>query len=106
MVPVPITIDSFGSLRDPSGASRDVKRFTWTNSLGTTVQVIAYGATITSIQLPDQSGLLEDVVTGFDSLDQYQGPHNRFFGATVGRVANRIAAGKFVSVWHHCRELP
>uniref|UniRef100_A0AAR5QFZ8 Aldose 1-epimerase n=2 Tax=Dendroctonus ponderosae TaxID=77166 RepID=A0AAR5QFZ8_DENPD len=93
--PVPLTIDAFGSLPDQSGAAREVKRFTWTNSKRTTVQVINYGATITSIQLLDNAGHLEDVVTGFDHLEQYLGPDNRFFGATVGRVANRIAAGKF-----------
>ena len=59
-----------------------------------TVKVMTYGAIITEIDVPDKNGKLDDVVLGFDSLDGYLGKHP-YFGATVGRVANRIAKGKF-----------
>ncbi|XP_008199065.1 galactose mutarotase isoform X2 [Tribolium castaneum] len=70
-----------------------VKAFTWKSS-NVSVQVITYGATITSIQMPDKKGVSADVVTGFRNLEEYQNPLNRYFGATVGRVANRIKFGK------------
>ncbi|WP_337175696.1 aldose epimerase family protein [Paludisphaera sp.] len=59
-----------------------------------TVKVATYGATIVSIGAPDRDGKVEEVTLGFDSLDGYLGEHP-YFGATVGRVANRIAKGKF-----------
>lgn len=59
-----------------------------------TVKVIPYGAIVTEIHVPDRHGTLGDVVLGFDSLDGYLGTHP-YFGAAIGRVANRIAGGKF-----------
>jgi aldose 1-epimerase len=59
-----------------------------------TVKVMTYGAIITEIDGPDRNGKLGDVVLGFDGLEGYLGTHP-YFGATVGRVANRIAKGKF-----------
>ena len=58
------------------------------------VKVMTYGAIITEIQAPDRAGKLADVVLGFDTLDGYLGTHP-YFGATIGRVANRIAGGTF-----------
>jgi aldose 1-epimerase len=59
-----------------------------------TVKVMTYGAIITEIDTPDRNGKEGDVVLGFDSLEGYLAKHP-YFGATVGRVANRIAKGKF-----------
>jgi aldose 1-epimerase len=59
-----------------------------------TVKVMTYGAIITEIDTPDRNGKEGDVVLGFDRLEGYLGKHP-YFGATVGRVANRIAKGKF-----------
>jgi aldose 1-epimerase len=59
-----------------------------------TVKVMTYGAIITAIDAPDRNGHLGDVTLGFDTLQGYLGAHP-YFGATVGRVANRIAKGKF-----------
>jgi aldose 1-epimerase len=58
------------------------------------VKVMTYGAIITEIDTPDRNGKEGDIVLGFNSLDGYLGKHP-YFGATVGRVANRIAKGKF-----------
>jgi aldose 1-epimerase len=57
-------------------------------------KVITYGAILTELHVPDKNGQFDDVVLGFDDLKGYLGAHP-FFGATVGRVANRIAKGKF-----------
>jgi aldose 1-epimerase len=59
-----------------------------------TVKVMTYGAIVTELHVPDRQGKTEDVVLGFDTLESYLGGHP-YFGATVGRVANRIAKGTF-----------
>ncbi|KAF7285636.1 hypothetical protein GWI33_010289 [Rhynchophorus ferrugineus] len=83
--------DEFGTFKDrKTGKLESVSRFTWRNSQGVSVQVISYGATITSIKLPDKNGTIDDIVMGFDDINGYQNPLNPYFGATVGRVANRI----------------
>jgi aldose 1-epimerase len=73
---------------------KPVKLFTLTNRKGTIVKVTNYGLIITDIQTADRQGKLGHVVLGFDNLDQYVKGHP-FFGAIAGRVANRIAKGKF-----------
>jgi aldose 1-epimerase len=60
----------------------------------TMVKVMTYGATVTEVVVPDRNGKEGDVVLGFDSLEGYLGKEP-YFGATVGRVANRISKGKF-----------
>jgi aldose 1-epimerase len=55
---------------------------------------MTYGAILTELHVADRNGKLEDVVLGFDNLKDYLAGHP-MFGATVGRVANRIAKGKF-----------
>lgn len=73
---------------------KEVYLFTLRNSIGTTVKITNYGAIITSIILRDKKDSLGDIVLGYDSLSQYQA-NNPYFGAIVGRYANRIAKGKF-----------
>lgn len=58
------------------------------------MQVMNYGATITSLLVPDKNGVFENVVLGFDSLDTYVAG-TPFIGAIVGRYGNRIANGRF-----------
>ncbi|XP_010549060.1 PREDICTED: aldose 1-epimerase [Tarenaya hassleriana] len=60
------------------------------------VMISNYGATITSLSVPDKNGKLADVVLGFDSVDPYVKGLAPYFGCIVGRVANRIKEGKFV----------
>jgi aldose 1-epimerase len=83
--------DTFGST--PDGTA--VHRFTLRNANGVEIQAIDYGAIITSIKTPDRSGEFADIVLGFDTLDGYLKDHP-YFGALVGRYANRIAKGRFV----------
>jgi aldose 1-epimerase len=72
----------------------EVYLYTLTNDLGLEVAIITYGGAISSLKVPDRNGTLGDVVLGFDTLEQYVS-NPRYFGALVGRYANRIAGGKF-----------
>ncbi len=80
----------FGKLPD----GREVHQYTLENKGGMTVQVITYGATITSLRVPDKNGKIEDVVLGYDSLRGYI-DGTAYFGAIVGRYGNRIGRGRF-----------
>jgi aldose 1-epimerase len=57
-------------------------------------KVLTYGGILTELQVPDRDGELNDIVLGFDDIDRYMGNHP-YFGAIIGRFANRIAKGKF-----------
>jgi len=85
-----VTKSSFGALPD----GRGVDAYTLTNAGGMRVRVLTYGGIIQSLETPDSHGRLGDVVLGFDSLDQYV-RESPYFGAIVGRYANRIARGRF-----------
>ena len=65
-----------------------------TNRDGLSLEVIDYGATVTSMRVPDRDGSLDDITLGFADLASYLGPHP-YFGSTVGRFANRIADASF-----------
>jgi aldose 1-epimerase len=71
-----------------------VEQCVLSNGRGLTAKVITYGAILTELHVPDRDGKTADVVLGFDNLPDYLKGHP-MFGATVGRVANRIAKGKF-----------
>jgi aldose 1-epimerase len=74
---------------------RNVQLFTLANSQGMEVSIINYGGIITTIKVPDRTGRVDDVVLGHDTLEGYLN-RTRFFGALIGRHANRIACGRFV----------
>ncbi|KAI4502702.1 hypothetical protein M0802_001746 [Mischocyttarus mexicanus] len=86
-----ITVQSWGSAN-----GKAVDKYTLKNNIGQEVDVITYGATITGIRLPDKHGNVEDILLGFDNISGYLSSDNPYFGATVGRVANRIAKGRFI----------
>lgn len=56
--------------------------------------ISSYGGSLVSLTVPSRSGRRDDVVLGFSTLDPYTRKHP-YFGATVGRYANRIADGRF-----------
>ena len=85
-----VTRAPFGTL--PGGAA--VEAFTLRNANGVEVRAITYGATIVSVRVPDRAGRLDDVVLGFDHLDDYL-TRARYFGSIVGRYGNRIRDGRF-----------
>ena len=76
----------------PKGDS--ISSYKMKNQHGMEVDIITYGGIITSLKVPNKAGVSEDVVLGFNSLEQYQ-KENPFFGALIGRYGNRIAKGKF-----------
>ena len=74
--------------------NQPLKSFTLSNHHGVSIKIINLGGIITSIKTPDRNGEFLDVVLGFDRLKQYTLEHP-YFGAIVGRYANRINQGKF-----------
>ena len=68
--------------------------YTLTNKNELVAKVTNYGTIITELHVPDRDGKMADIVLGFDNLDGYLAGHP-YFGCTAGRVANRIANGKF-----------
>ena len=77
-----------------TASGEPVEVYTLTNKNGLEAKIMTYGATIVSLKTPDKSGKLEDIVLGFDSVDNYV-KGVPFFGATIGRYGNRIAKGTF-----------
>lgn len=73
---------------------KPVTLYTLTNAKGLVLKVTDYGTIITELHVPDKAGKLADIVLGFDTLEGYQ-KQSPYFGATVGRVANRIRDAKF-----------
>jgi len=86
-----VTIDKtyFGTT-----AGADVFSYTLSNERGFQVSVITYGGAITSLLAPNRNGDFGDVVLGFAALEDYVS-NPRYFGALIGRHANRIADGRF-----------
>lgn len=80
----------FGKLPD----GREVFQYTLRNGAGVTAQIINYGATVTSLRVPDRNGVINDVVLGYDNLQGYISG-TAYFGGIVGRYGNRIAKGRF-----------
>ena len=81
---------SFGKLPD----GRSVEAVTLSNAKGVSAKIIAWGATIQSVIMPDRNGKKADVALGYDSIDQYLAKP-QYFGPIVGRFGNRLAAGRF-----------
>jgi len=90
---VSISKKQFGKLSD----GREVDLYTLTNERGlevSQVSIATYGGAIQSVKVADREGVFSDVVLGFETLDEYV-KNPRYFGALIGRHANRIARGKF-----------
>ncbi|HVJ02177.1 MAG TPA: galactose-1-epimerase, partial [Sphingomonas sp.] len=81
---------TFGKLPD----GRAVPAVTLTNGKGVSATVIAYGATLQSVIMPDRNGRKADVALGYDNIEQYL-DKPQYFGSIVGRFGNRLAAGRF-----------
>ncbi len=84
--------------RMPDG--RPVYAVTMHNAHGITVRVITYGARVQSIVTPDRHGHLADIALGYANLAGYLSKADPYFGASVGRYANRIARGRFTLDGH------
>ncbi|HAV61555.1 MAG TPA: galactose-1-epimerase, partial [Verrucomicrobiales bacterium] len=82
---------------EPFGKTPDgqaVELYTLKNRHGLVAKVMTYGATLTSMTVPDKNGNFADVTLGFNDLESYLKGHP-YFGTTTGRYANRIAGGTF-----------
>ena len=75
--------------------NEDASLYTITNKNGASVDISTYGATITSIKIPDKNGKIIDVVQGYDSVTPYEKSSIGHAGGTIGPCANRINKGKF-----------
>ncbi len=74
---------------------RKVSLYSLKNSKGTSLSITNYGCRIVSLVVQNKNGEPVNVVLGFDSLEAYQEVSGIYFGATIGRYANRIANGRF-----------
>ena len=82
--------ECFGTLDD----GREVFSYTLENKRGMSVKILNYGGIIKELKASDKNSAFCDVVGGFDTLDAYVHAEG-YLGALVGRVANRIAGGRF-----------
>ncbi len=86
-----------GITRQPFGQTTDgtpVEIYTLRNSHGCEARITNYGGIVVSLTTPDKDGKLDDVLLGFDTVDEYE-KDSPYFGALIGRYGNRIAKGKF-----------
>ena len=84
--------------KEPFGLTNEGKQvdlFKISHQDGMIVTIINYGAIVTSLFVPDKEGVLADIVLGYETLKEYVEDRS-YFGATVGRIGNRVADGKFV----------
>jgi aldose 1-epimerase len=86
-----VKVSHFGKTAD----GKEVQAFTITNQNGVVVKLLSRGATFAEWHVPDKNGEMADCVFGFDDVAGYESKGNGYFGATIGRVGNRIAGGKF-----------
>ncbi|MBV9356199.1 MAG: galactose mutarotase [Chloroflexi bacterium] len=84
-----LEVEPFGTLE-----GRSVECYLLSNGSGMRVRILTFGALIQSIEVPARDGRFANVALGYASVDDYARDSN-YFGATVGRFANRIAAGQF-----------
>jgi aldose 1-epimerase len=86
-----ITKKRFGALKE--GAPVDL--YYLENTQGLKAQIMTFGATLRLMSLPNEQGGAVDITLSRETLDQYAGAPC-YFGATIGRVSNRIAKGQFI----------
>jgi len=86
-----ITRADFGKTKEGVAVSI----YTLANNNGLTARITNYGGIVVSLEAPDRNGNRADVVLGFDALDGYLANPGPFFGALIGRYANRIAHARF-----------
>lgn len=80
---------------NPNAADDGIKLITLESSNGIKAQVTNFGARLVSLFTPNRDGKLGNIIVGYQNMDDFRNPEHSYFGATVGRVANRIANGQF-----------
>src|SRR5438045_2336286 len=86
-----LTHSDFGKTRE--GVSVSV--YALKNKSGIEARITNYGGIVVSLKTPDRNGAMADIVLGFDSVEGYQANPGPFFGALIGRYANRIGKARF-----------
>ena len=84
--------------REPFGTTPDgeaVERVTLGFGAGIQLSAISYGAAVQELWAPDRDGRRANIVLGFADIDGYTREPSHYFGAIIGRVANRIGGGRF-----------
>lgn len=89
---IKITKKSFGKIQK---TQEDATLYTITNKNGASVELSTFGATITSIKVPDKNGKIIDVTQGYDNVTPYETSPVGHAGGTIGPVANKINNGEF-----------
>lgn len=87
---VTVKKELFGKTKE----GREVFQFTLQNERGVAAGILNYGGTIRQILTPDRTGQISDIVLGYDTVTEYE-ENDGYFGAAVGRVANRIKGAAF-----------
>jgi aldose 1-epimerase len=93
----PLAVWAANAQRAPFGKLPDgtpIEAVTLSNAHGVSARIITYGATLQSLVAPDRQGQSADIALGYDDLAGYV-QHPNYFGATIGRFANRIAGARF-----------
>jgi len=88
--PDSVTAKPFGKTTD----GKNIQLYTLTNQSGMQVALATYGGTVVQLLAPDRSGRLGDIALGFGAIEPYF-TKSPYFGALIGRYANRIAKGRF-----------
>jgi len=91
MTAITVKKSDFGRMPDGSAVSL----YTVTNKKGVEARIITYGGILVSMRVPDRKGALADVVLGHDTLAEYIADNKTYFGALIGRYANRIGHAQF-----------
>jgi aldose 1-epimerase len=96
-----VTAQSGKAGKEPFGKAPDGKEvflYTLRNASGMQVKITNFGGRITSIEVPDRDRKMGDVVLGFDNVSGYtsKAAATAYFGALIGRYANRLAGGTFM----------
>ncbi|NHK26822.1 galactose mutarotase [Parvularcula flava] len=84
-----VIVEPFGETE-----GREVFLYTLTNKTGMMAKITNYGGILTHLYAPDAKGRFEDVVLGYDNLQDYI-DHSPYFGALIGRYGNRIGGASF-----------
>lgn len=82
---------AFGGTLD----GKQVSLFTLKNENGLAAQITNFGGRVVTLWVPDKDGNYEDIVTGYETLDDYLNSNEIYYGALIGRYGNRIADGQF-----------
>lgn len=97
IIMVVVQEEDFGTITDPMTKQKaQVRRFTLSNSKNMSVQLLTLGVNIASVRVPDKKGRVEELSLSFDNVEGYLASQPAYIGATMGRVANRVANGRFM----------